>query len=67
MPRFRFIGFRHADELATGRPLVVGDEVELKGADVDANSRLIDEGLLIELEDPKPSKTKTRRTEESDK
>ena len=65
MPRFKFTGFTHPDELANGRPLAIGDEVELSKSDLDANRRLIDSGLLIELSGP--SKTKTKNKEETDK
>ena len=65
MPQFKFTGFKHPDELASGRPLAVGDEVDLTDDEVKANSRLIEEGFLVEMN---PSKeTKKNRREESDK
>lgn len=63
MPLFKFTGCRHPDELANGRPLAPGEEVELTDADVKANSRLIEEGHLVELNPPKQAKKQREESE----
>lgn len=63
MPLYRFTGHKHPDELANGRPLSLGDEVQLSDEDVQANARLIDEGLLLEMSPSSDTRKKTRREE----
>lgn len=67
MPRFRYVRLT-PDELATGRPLAFGDEVELDADAVEQNARLAP-WLLALPDEPAPTRksapTPTPETEES--
>lgn len=54
--KFRYVG-RHADHLASGRPIAPGDGLLAShvNADSDKDRQLIEDGLLIEI----PAATKT--------
>lgn len=53
--RFTYCGVT-PDSLANGRPLALGDEVDLTPAEREANARLIREGALLRSPSPTPKK-----------
>lgn len=62
--RFIFSG-QVPGELANGRPLAYGDVVDLTQQEAESNSRLIEEGLL--MQQPSPRNSKKTKAQERDK
>lgn len=64
MPRFRYVR-RTPDELATGRPLALGDEVELTAEEVELNARLFHLDALLALPGDEADKPKPKPEKET--
>jgi hypothetical protein len=57
MAKYKHVGL-HPEELVGGVMIGPGEEVELDDTAAEANQRLIDEGILMPLGEPKKTKTK---------